>query len=72
MGIYDLARRRQSVRKGRERGCWVYIPKDELVKTGFGEGDPPGYRVWGDRGGRIVIQLYAESDSSDPRHSMGP
>jgi hypothetical protein len=59
MGRYDSAARRQSRREGRERGCWVYIPAEELDKTGHGNGaPPPAYRVWGSTRGRIVLQLY--------------
>lgn len=57
-GRYDSAARRQSVRRGRERGCWVYIPAEELDKTGFGDGPPPFYRCWGGGRGRTVVQLY--------------
>lgn len=58
-GSYDAARRRRGVRQGRERGCWVYIPADELVKTGTElEAPPPDYRVWGNARGRVVLQLY--------------
>lgn len=58
-GRYDYAERRASVRRGRERGCWVYIPAVELEKTGFDPyGAPPFYRTWGDARGRIVVQLY--------------
>lgn len=58
-GRYDSGQRRQGLRKGRERGCWVYIPAEELEKTGHGSGDvAPFYRVWGASRGRVVVQLY--------------
>lgn len=58
-GRHDHAERRQSQRDGRERGCWVYIPLEQLVKTGVDvDGDPPRYRVWGSSRGRVVVQLY--------------
>lgn len=58
-GRYDSGQRRQSVRKGRERGCWVYIAAEELVKTGIDlDDDPPFYRVWAGARGRTVVQLY--------------
>lgn len=61
-GRYDFARRRKGVRKGRERGCWVYVPKEELEKTGFDpQEDPPAYRLWASDRGRCVIQLYKET-----------
>ena len=45
---YDKAAWRQSVRNGRERGCWVYIPRDELQAAGISvEGPPPAYRLSG-------------------------
>lgn len=62
MGRYDDARRRKGVRKGRERGCWVYIAQDELAKTGADlDGAPPAYRVWAGPRGRVVVQLYREA-----------
>lgn len=62
-GKYDHARRRRGVRKGRERGCWVYVPAAELEKTGIDPyGDPPGYRVWGSSRGRTVVQFYRKAD----------
>jgi hypothetical protein len=59
-GRYDSAARRRSRRDGRERGCWVYIPAEELAKTGLGADAPPAYRVWAGARGRVVIQLYRE------------
>ena len=58
-GRYDSGMRRLAQRRGRERGCWVYIPAEELEKTAHG-GDqpPPFYRVWGSARGRLVVQLY--------------
>lgn len=59
-GNYDHARRRRCVRRGRERGCWVYIPGEELQAAGFSlDDDPPWYRIWGSRRG-IVLRLYRE------------
>ena len=34
-GGYDPALRRRSVRRGRERGCWLYVPAAELEAAGF-------------------------------------
>jgi hypothetical protein len=61
-GVYDQARRRRAVRKGRERGCWVYIPAEELARTRIGVGEaPPFYRTFGrDGGATVVVALYAE------------
>jgi hypothetical protein len=43
------------------RGCYVYIPAEELAKTGHPlDAQPPAYRVWGASRGRIVLQLYKE------------
>jgi hypothetical protein len=60
-GRYDAARRRRSVRRGRERGCWVYIPLEELERAGI-TGERPWYRVWGSavRGARVTVNLYRE------------
>ena len=60
-GMYDPARRRRAVRKGREQGCWVYVPQAELVKAGWQPGEPPPfYRVWGSRKGGLVARLYRQ------------
>lgn len=60
-GRYDAASRRQAVRKGRERGCSIYIAAEELVAAGVPlDGPPPFYRVWG-RGRRsVLVRLYLE------------
>jgi hypothetical protein len=59
--VYDRARRRQALRKQRERGCSIYVPAEELVKAGFDpEGPPPFYRVWGGKRGSVLVQLYRE------------
>jgi hypothetical protein len=59
-GSYDFARRRRTKRAGRERGCWLYIPGEELAKAGHEPGGVlPWYRVWGSKRG-VVIRLYRE------------
>lgn len=61
-GRYDEAARRQSKRTGREKGCWVYIPADELVKAGVDPAGPaPFYRTWGSRRGSLLLRLYREA-----------
>jgi hypothetical protein len=58
-GRYDFAERRRAKRSGREKGCWAYIPADELAKAGYDPGgDLPFYRTWGHSKGRVLIQLY--------------
>lgn len=60
-GKYDSAARRQSVRRGRERGCWVYVPAAELLAAGVDlDGPPPFYRSWGSRRGSVLLRLYRE------------
>lgn len=60
-GRYDDGARRQSVRRGRERGCWLYVPAAELVKAGIDPSDdPPLYRLWGTKSGGIMARLYRE------------
>jgi hypothetical protein len=64
-GMYDPMRRRRAVRRGRERGCWVYIAAPELAKTRLRllEGPPPFYRAHGRTGGRtIMVELFTEGD----------
>ncbi len=60
--MYDPARRRRTVSRGRERGCWVYVPAEELAKTNYrGKSPPPFYRLWARSGGRTVhVQFYGE------------
>jgi hypothetical protein len=58
-GKYDSGARRRGVRKGRERGCWVYVPAEELQKAGHEPGDPPPfYRTWGTSRGGVLVRLY--------------
>lgn len=65
-GRYDSAERRLAVRKGRERGCSVYIAAEELLKTGIPlDGEPPAYRVWAGARGRVVIQLYRRRERAN-------
>lgn len=61
-GKYDAAARRRSRRTARERGCWVYIPAVELQAAGVNPyaKQPPAYRVWGRRGGSVLVRLYRE------------
>lgn len=59
MPLYDRGARRRAVRKGRERGCWVYIPAEELDLVD--RLDPevvPLYRLWPSRSGAFTIRLY--------------
>lgn len=60
-GRYDQGARRRTQRRGRERGCWVYIPAAELVAAGVSPDDePPWYRLWSGRRGRFIVTLYRE------------
>lgn len=64
-GRHDSAERRQATRTQREKGCWVYIPAEELVRAGFSVFEPPPfYRTWGrhrtSRSGSVIINLYRE------------
>jgi hypothetical protein len=63
MPSYDSAERRKSKRNGRERGCWVYIPAEELLRAGYdSEAEPPRYRIWPTGKGRVLLQLYKDTD----------
>jgi len=53
-GRHDAALRRKAQRRGRERGCWVYIAADPVSSVD----PPPEYRVWGGRRGRYIVTLY--------------
>ena len=62
---YDPGRRRKAVRRGRERGCWVYCPAVELEAAGFDPyAEPPYYRLTGHkrsaRAGSVIVSLYRE------------
>jgi hypothetical protein len=58
--IYDQARRRRGVRRGRERGCWLYVPGEVLAEVGVNPKDaPPWYRIW-TRRKTLLVQLYDE------------
>lgn len=61
-GAYDPALRRRGLRKGREKGCSIYISADELEAVGFDpDGPPPFYRVWGSSRGGLFVRLYKEA-----------
>ena len=58
---YDPQRPRQSVRRGKERGVWVFIPARELREAGFDpHAEAPTYRVWARKGGRgsVLLRFY--------------
>lgn len=58
-GRYDGGERRQAKRSGRERGCWTYIPAEELLRAGIDPaGPPPLYRTWGRSRGSVLLRLY--------------
>jgi hypothetical protein len=60
-GRHDAAARRRAQRRGRERGCWVYIAAEALAAAGYGPDTPaPWYRVWGGQRGRYVVTLYPQ------------
>lgn len=56
---YDAGERRRALRHGRERGCWVYVPAEELRAAGIDPaGDVPFYRTWGTARGGVFVRLY--------------
>jgi hypothetical protein len=62
---YDPAARRRGVRRGREKGCWVYIPAAELLAAGHDpDGPAPYYRTTGHRrsqnAGAVIVDLHRE------------
>lgn len=60
-GRHDTAERRRLVRRGRERGGWLYITAEALETAGSDPHAPaPYYRTWPGARGRVVIQLYRE------------
>lgn len=63
MPPYDHAQRRRATRRQRQTGCFVYIPGEELERTGVfrAGGELPYYRVWAAPGrGRVMVSLYPE------------
>jgi hypothetical protein len=66
MPQYDPAKRRRSVRRGRERGAWVFVPAAELQAAGIEpQAPPPFYRLWAkprrsSAPGTVLVQLYRE------------
>jgi hypothetical protein len=61
----DPALRRKTKRAGRERGCWLYIPADDLAKAGIDPADPPPfYRLnayqRSANGHTAIVTLYKE------------
>lgn len=60
-GRHDPAARRKAQRRGRERGCWVYIPAESLQRAGIDpKGPEPFYRVWAGLRGGLALRLYRE------------
>lgn len=60
-GKHDPAARRRGVRKGKERGCWVYLPAELLLRAGVDpHDDPPYYRAWSGGRSGVVLRLYRE------------
>lgn len=71
-GIADVALVKKAQRRGRERGCWVYIAGEQLEAMGLDpDAPPPLYRVWGAEGRpRAMVNLYPQpeeaSNGADP------
>lgn len=63
MPSHDAGARRRGVRRGKETGCWLYIPGEYLAAAGFKKGEPPPwYRIWrGGRRPRFMVNLYREA-----------
>lgn len=60
-GKYDAGQRKRSARRGREKGCHIYIAAEELERAGFDpEAPAPYYRVWGASRGGLFVRLYKE------------
>lgn len=60
MPSYDSARRRKAIRRGTERGRWLYVPA-EVLETMDRAGDAPlYYRIWPGRRGSLAVRLYRD------------
>ena len=62
MPAHDSEALRRGVRRGPERGCWLYVTGEQLRALGLDPRDPPPrYRIWTARGRpRLVVNLYRE------------
>lgn len=61
-GRHDPAKRRKTQRRGREKGCWVYVAAEQLARAGYDPSGPaPFYRVWPSSRGGLFIRLYREA-----------
>lgn len=60
-GRHDTAARRRAKRSGRERGCWTYVPADDLARMGLADTWPLYFRTWAaENRGRVIVNLYPE------------
>ncbi len=63
-GKYDAAAHRRAKRSGRERGCWIFIPAEELRAAGLDPENPaPAYTTAGrphGRNGTVLVRLYPD------------
>lgn len=60
-GRADPSARKRCTRGGRQRGCFIYIPGEQLAKAGFDPGaDLPYYRLTCTRRGTLLVNLYHE------------
>lgn len=61
-GRHDQAARRRSQRSRREKGCWVYIPAEQLERANIDPNDdPPYFRTWNGARRSIIVNLYREA-----------
>ena len=61
MTVYDSARRRKTVRKGRERGVWLFVPAEVLEAANIDvKADPPWCRLFSNVRQRVIVQFYDE------------
>lgn len=62
-GRHDPAARRRATRGGRRKGCYVYIPAEQLAEAGIDPNGPaPYYRTWvGGNRPRVIVNLYEEA-----------
>ena len=60
-GRHDHGERRRAWRSGRMRGCYCYVPAEDLERAGIDpHGPPPFYRTWGTPRGGVFVRLYKE------------
>ena len=72
-GRHDAAQWRKASRKGRERGCSLFIAAEELAGAGIDPyAEPPLFKVYPGRKRTLLVQLRAAQSSADGGDARAP